>query len=128
MAAAVLQFSQSLRIRSWRSLHHHGPDTAHHPESAHAPTVTKSQNRHTKDSIYLSLPDGRYLFPTETILRRLQGIPDSFSLDGVNTELAAEQLGQSIDWSLHHKLAVAVAAHTRESLGSSGSRELILRG
>lgn len=32
------------------------------------------------------------------LLLPLQGIPDSFSIDGVNTELVAEQLGQSIDW------------------------------
>ena len=89
------------------------------PESAHAPTVLKSQSRHTKDGIYAQMPDGRYLFPNETILRRLQGIPDDFSLGGVSGEIAAEQIGQSIDWKMHHAFAEAIRDHLAVNRGEA---------
>lgn len=91
------------------------------PESAHAPTILKSQARHTKDAIYIRCPDGRYLFPNETILRRLQGIPDSFSFDAVNKEVGTEQIGQSVDWSMHHAFATAMREHLARNRGESAN-------
>lgn len=87
------------------------------PESSHAPTCLKSQMRHTKDSIYVAMPDGRYLFPNETILRRLQGLPDDFSFAAVNSEVAGEQIGQSVDWSMHHAVAKAIRNHLSTNRG-----------
>lgn len=44
--------------------------------SAHSPTVLKSQARQAKDSIYIDAGDGRYLLPSLELLRFLNGIPD----------------------------------------------------
>jgi DNA (cytosine-5)-methyltransferase 1 len=84
------------------------------PETSSAPTVLKSQNRMTKDAIYLQLPNGRILFPTETILQRLNGIPDQHRFTAVSGEVATEQIGQSIDWPMHHAIASSVRAHLLE--------------
>lgn len=81
------------------------------PESTSAPTVFKSQSRMTKDALYLRDADGRIRFPTERLLRRLNGLPDTFTFAGVSGEVATEQIGQSIDWSLHHAIASAVREH-----------------
>lgn len=85
------------------------------PESTHAPTIMKSQARHAKDSVFIRTPEGRYLFPNETILRRLQGIPDDFVLDGVGQEIATEQIGQSVCGHMHHAFAVAIRQHLEEN-------------
>jgi len=89
------------------------------PRSATAPTILKSQSRHTKDSIYIATDDGRYLFPNEPMLRTLQGIPDDFSLDAVSGEIAVEQIGQSVCWRMHHAIAAAIHRHLRVNRGES---------
>ena len=81
------------------------------PESSSAPTVTKSQSRMTKDALYLRDVDGRVRFPSERVLQRLNGIPASFSFAATSSELAQEQIGQSIDWDLHEAIAKAVRNH-----------------
>lgn len=82
------------------------------PGATHAPTVMRSQSRGVlKDMVALRTADGRILCPTERILRRLNGLPERFSLDAVGAEIATEQIGQSIDWSLHHAIASAVRDH-----------------
>lgn len=88
------------------------------PDGLHAPTVTKSQSRGTKDALYLATDDGRILALTERMLRRLNGIPDTFRLDTTSSELAVEQIGQSIDWDMHH----AVASATRDHLLANWQR------
>jgi len=93
------------------------------PESVFAPTVMKSQSRHAKDSVFIAHPDGRYLFPNEEILRRLQGVPADFSLDAVAGDIASEQLGQSIDWTLHHAFAAAIRRHLAVNRGEEVAPE-----
>ncbi len=81
------------------------------PSSAYAPTVLKSQARQAADSIFIHTPDGRYLLPNETVLRRLIGLDDDFQLNGVSAEVATEQIGQSIDCPLHRRFADAIRRH-----------------
>ncbi len=81
------------------------------PESTHAPTITKSQARQTKDAIYIKTADGRYLLPNEDLLKVIQGIPTSFDLNAVSAEIGTEQIGQSIDFPMHHQLVRAIRAH-----------------
>jgi hypothetical protein len=83
----------------------------------------KSQSRHAKDSVFIAHPDGRYLFPNEEILRRLQGVPADFSLDAVAGDIASEQLGQSIDWTLHHAFAAAIRRHLAVNRGEEVAPE-----
>jgi DNA (cytosine-5)-methyltransferase 1 len=81
------------------------------PESFHSATVAKSQARQAKDSLYIRTADGRYLLPTEAMLKRLNGIPDSFNLNGVTQELAIEKIGQSICMRMHEALLQSLRAH-----------------
>lgn len=86
------------------------------PESAHAPTVTKSQARQTKDSVYVKV-GGRYYLPSQALLARLNGLPADFSLDLVNSEVAAEIVGQSVDVPMHEAVARAVRQHIEQNAG-----------
>lgn len=79
-----------------------------------APTVMKSQNRMAKDSIFIE-KDGKYFMPSENLLRRLNGIPQDFSLDSVSTTLGSEIIGQSIEYPMHHKLSTALFNHIRDN-------------
>lgn len=88
------------------------------PNCASAPTTTKSQSRHAKDATYFKTNDGRILFPNEESLRRLQSIPTDFSFKAVSQEIAIEQIGQGIDWKMHHAIAVAVFRHLQEHQSS----------
>ncbi len=96
-------------------------------DSASAPTVTKSEAHGAKDAIRILTPDGRYLAPNETILRRLQGIPDSFNLDAVSSEVAIEQIGQSVDLKMHDAFARAIRAHLDLNRSSIGQTAVVVK-
>lgn len=87
------------------------------PESIVAPTLTRSQGRQAKDSIYIAMPDGRYLLPSEDLLRHLSGIPDDFSFANVAHEQVLEQIGQGIDVPMHAAVCRAVHQHLVENVG-----------
>lgn len=82
------------------------------PESACAPTIVKSQGRHAADAIYIAAGD-RTVFPNETILRRLQGIPADFSFEAVGSEIATEQIGSSVCGAMHSAFCRAIMEHLR---------------
>lgn len=87
------------------------------PETLISPTVLKSQNRQTKDSVYVAMPDGRFLLPSIDLLRHLNGIDPSFDLNSVSGEQAAEQVGQSIEVPMHHAVCKAVYSHIAVNVG-----------
>jgi DNA (cytosine-5)-methyltransferase 1 len=82
--------------------------------SPFAPTVLKSQNRQAKDSIYIE-HEGKYLMPSETLLRKLNSIPDSFDLQSCSQTISSEIVGQSIEYPMHHALSKAVYNHIRSN-------------
>lgn len=109
----------------------YGTGKYHAPRARHikagdtvAPTIFKSQNRQPKDAVFIAMPDGRYLFPSRRALQRLCDIPDSFTTEHLSGELAAETIGQSISYRMHH----AIAAKLKEHLASchAGSSGLIV--
>ncbi len=82
-----------------------------------APTVLKSQNRQAKDSIYIE-HEGRYLFPSEEVLKTLNGFPSSINLNGVGSSIASEIIGQSIDYPTHHLICEQIKNHINLNAGS----------
>jgi DNA (cytosine-5)-methyltransferase 1 len=87
------------------------------PASLCSPTILKSQQRQVKDSVYIEMPDGRYLLPSLELLQFLNGIPSSFSFDSVAGEQCAEQIGQSIDFPMHEAVCKAVHRHIGANVG-----------
>ena len=81
------------------------------PETVHAPTTLKSQSHQPKDGTYIQAPNGRILWPTEEALRILNGVPADFDLGAVAEGIAVEQIGQGIDFPLHHAVGAAVRQH-----------------
>jgi len=84
------------------------------PESTSAPTVTKSQNRQTKDSIYNKYK-GEYFLPSEALLKRLNGIPESMDFSRVSTTIASEIIGQSIEYPMHEQLIKSLKEHIAQN-------------
>ena len=66
------------------------------PESITAPSILKSQERMAKDSCVI-LHEGKYLWPSESLVKRLMGVPQSFSTDCVSKDISIEIVGQSQD-------------------------------
>jgi len=85
--------------------------------SKFCPTVTKSQNRQAKDSVYIE-KDGRYFLPTVELLSKLQGIPSDFNYSNVGETIASEIIGQGIDYPMHERLSTAVYDHIQLNAGS----------
>lgn len=80
-------------------------------ESSYAPTITKSQSRQAKDSVYIKTENGQFLFPTEELLRDLNGFPSDINLNSVSSTIASEIIGQSIDYPMHHELVRRLKSH-----------------
>lgn len=85
-------------------------------ESIYSPTITKSQNRMAKDSVYIQ-KDGRYYFPNEELLCALNGFPADFSMNAVSETIASEIIGQSIEYPMHHKLMLQIKNHIALNAG-----------
>lgn len=83
-----------------------------------APTILKSQGRQTKDSVYLAMPDGRFLLPTLAMQLRLNGIDAGFDTSCVSSAVASEIVGQSIDVEMHRALASSLYKHLVENVGA----------
>lgn len=86
-------------------------------QSKFCPTITKSQNRQAKDSVYIE-KDGKYYLPTVELLSKLQGIPSDFNYMSVGETVASEIIGQSIDYPMHERLASSVYNHIQLNAGS----------
>lgn len=87
------------------------------PASLCSPTILKSQLRQAKDSVFIAMPDGRYLFPSLELLQHLNGIPADFDFQSVSSEVCGEQIGQSIDYPLHEAICKAVHGHIADNVG-----------
>lgn len=79
-------------------------------DSHFSPTVLKTQNRQTKDAIYIE-KDGKYYFPSEELLKALNTIPGDFNMNSVSSTIASEIIGQSIDFNMHHALSMSIKDH-----------------
>lgn len=86
-------------------------------DSTFSPTITKSQNRQCKDSVYIE-HGGRYFLPSLDLLARLNGIPEDMSFASVGQTIQSEIIGQSIDYPMHERVALAVRRHIQENVGS----------
>ncbi|PPC99586.1 MAG: DNA methyltransferase [Methylotenera sp.] len=84
--------------------------------SKFCPTITKSQNRQAKDSIYIE-HDGKFFLPSVELLSRLQGIPNDFNYSSVGETIASEIIGQSVDYTMHERLALSVYQHIQVNAG-----------
>jgi len=88
------------------------------PESTQCQTIIKSNSRGIKDGAYLEV-GGRMLMPSDSVIKRLMGIPDDFHTDWMAGEQAIEVLGQSIDYAMHESLMSSVKAHIDLNFGES---------
>lgn len=96
-------------------------------DSVAFPTLTKSQSRVAKDSLVLLTPDGRYLFPSESLERRIMGVPDDFNLQCVGKTIASEILGQAVEYISYSKLVSCIKSHVEKvkaSFAPVSSRQL----
>ena len=80
-------------------------------DSLFSPTLLKSQNRMAKDSVVIETEDGRYLFPDNAMLKRLMGIPTGFDSSCVGDTIENEIIGQSVDFTMHHKIIQEIKKH-----------------
>lgn len=80
----------------------------------HAPTVMKSQARHTKDSLFFT-QGSRVLLPTVQALKTLHGFGPELKLNAVSAEIAVEQIGQGIDKPLHTAVVRQLHTHLRQN-------------
>lgn len=86
------------------------------PETIVCPTVTKSQNRQAKDSVYI-LHQGKYLLPSIELLAHLNGIPADVNYSCVADTIRSEIIGQSIEYPMHEKISQSVMEHIRLNAG-----------
>ena len=86
------------------------------PDSTHCPTVLKSQNRGTKDAVYIQ-HEGRILAPPAALIQQLMSIPASFDVSWMSKEMEMEALGQSLDGKLHEAVLASVKAHITANTG-----------
>lgn len=93
------------------------------PESLYSPTVLKSQLRQAKDSIYIAMPDGRFLLPTNEMLVRLSGFPKDLVTGHQSGEIEAEIIGQSVEYPLHDQIIKSVGEH----LMAQGAKPLMVK-
>lgn len=86
------------------------------PSSVTAPTILKSQDRQTKDSVYINIGD-RYFLPSLGLLAELNGIPADFDFNSVGRSIQSEVIGQSIEYPMHEAICSAVRDHILSNVG-----------
>ena len=86
-------------------------------DSKFCPTITKSQDRQAKDSVYIE-HEGRFLFPSLELLSEMNGIPADFNFNSVSRSIQSELIGQSIEYPLHEKIVMQVKNHIYENVGN----------
>jgi DNA (cytosine-5)-methyltransferase 1 len=83
-------------------------------EKHFAPTLTKSQGQDAKDSVVVQ-KDGRiYRLPVR-VQKMLNGISDTFNIDWMPVDKAAQVIGQSICCKLHEAIIASVKKHIKLS-------------
>lgn len=80
------------------------------PESKSCPSILKSQPKMTKDSVCLKV-DNKYLWPSESVLKKVMGIGGDFHLDCVSKDIASEIIGQSVDGPFQNMIARSIKRH-----------------
>lgn len=86
-------------------------------QSKFCPTITKSQNRQAKDSVYIE-KGGKHYLPTVELLSKLQSIPSDFNYQSVGETIASEIIGQGIDYAMHERLTSSVYQHIKMNAGN----------
>lgn len=86
--------------------------------SVTSPTVTKSQPRVAKDSVFVKTDDGRYLFVDGPTSKRLMGL-ERVNTELVTTEIEAEIIGQSVEGPMHAALMRQVREHIMVATGAN---------
>lgn len=82
--------------------------------SLNSPTILKSNNRQSKDSIYIfDEVSNKYYFASNKLLSELMGIEMNFSTVGGTIE--SEIIGQSIEVPLHEQLLNSINQHLLEA-------------
>ena len=90
-----------------------------------SPCLTKSQQKQTKDSVYI-FKDGKYYMPSINIMKGIMGVPKSFDLSFVPKDLASEIIGQSVCLSMHKAILNKIKSHInkyKESTTNSTSKK-----
>lgn len=80
-----------------------------------APVFPKSQAR-VDDRVLFGTEDGRQLDPSVAASRKIHGIPEDFQMGHLTNEIAHEQIGQGVDYTLVRTLAGQIKAHMLKNL------------
>lgn len=86
------------------------------PAAESAPTILKSQDRQTKDSVYINF-EGKYYLPSLGLLAELNGIPPDFDYNSVSRSIQSEIIGQSIEVPMHEIICNSVREHIISNVG-----------
>ena len=87
-------------------------------QSLLSPTVTKSQHRRAKDSVFIRTDAGRYLFVDGLASKALMGL-DAVNTELVTAEIEAEVIGQSVEGPMHSALMRQVREHIFIATGAN---------
>lgn len=88
-----------------------------------APTITKSQSRQVKDSVYVQIGD-QYYIPSNEMLMDMMAIDLGFNLEPFSGEMSSEIIGQSCDLKVHRAIGQAIKDHFNAYMASfKGSYE-----
>ncbi|MEZ9332827.1 hypothetical protein BCT01_08540 [Vibrio tasmaniensis] len=87
--------------------------------SLHAPSLTRSQRKQTKDAIYIEY-QGRYLMPSLELEAEIMGVPEEFDLNMNSINLASAILGQAVDWPLYKSIISQVKKHLLQFIYGKG--------
>lgn len=79
-------------------------------DSKSSGTPLKSQGRMAKDSLVVETPEGRFLWPTEAMLKRIMGI-ENVNLEAVSATTAVEIIGQAVDGFHHAGIMSSIKDH-----------------
>lgn len=75
----------------------------------YSPTITKSQSRQVKDSVYI-LMNGHYFMPSNDMIKMMMGI-EKYDTSLLSAEMSTECLGQSIEGKMHRKISESIKTH-----------------
>jgi site-specific DNA-cytosine methylase len=89
--------------------------------------LTKSQNRQVKDSLYCEI-NQQYYMPDNELMKMMMGIKPEFDLSLFSNEIGSEIVGQAVDISMHHHIAMSVKEHILRFAGGlkQGNNQLAL--
>ncbi|OEE37309.1 hypothetical protein A1QO_04175 [Vibrio genomosp. F10 str. ZF-129] len=85
-------------------------------QSTHSPTPLKSQPQMAKDSLIVVDDDGRFLWPTNQLLRELMSIPTEFDQNITGATIETNVIGQAVDFKVYSQLMQSVKNHIQDFL------------